>query len=111
MPSTLLAAVGRGGYPPIAEGTGGAVAWRAVTPDYFSALGIPILRGRTFLEHDASASENPIILSGTLASQLFPNEDPVGKQLRLFRLQTPWRTRSEERRVGKECRSRWSPYH
>src|SRR2546426_9524338 len=22
-----------------------------------------------------------------------------------------WRTRSEERRVGKECRSRWSPYH
>src|SRR3712207_9583000 len=24
---------------------------------------------------------------------------------------TPARTRSEERRVGKECRSRWSPYH
>ena len=24
---------------------------------------------------------------------------------------TNWRTRSEERRVGKECRSRWSPYH
>ena len=25
--------------------------------------------------------------------------------------QTEWRSRSEERRVGKECRSRWSPYH
>jgi len=24
---------------------------------------------------------------------------------------TAWRNRSEERRVGKECRSRWSPYH
>src|SRR6266498_3418586 len=24
---------------------------------------------------------------------------------------TKWRSRSEERRVGKECRSRWSPYH
>ncbi len=24
---------------------------------------------------------------------------------------TPWTKRSEERRVGKECRSRWSPYH
>src|SRR5687768_18579232 len=24
---------------------------------------------------------------------------------------TPWPSRSEERRVGKECRSRWSPYH
>src|SRR3989475_4286550 len=26
-------------------------------------------------------------------------------------IQSPYRTRSEERRVGKECRSRWSPYH
>src|SRR5256884_6388449 len=26
-------------------------------------------------------------------------------------LKTIWITRSEERRVGKECRSRWSPYH
>ena len=26
-------------------------------------------------------------------------------------LQEDWRSRSEERRVGKECRSRWSPYH
>ena len=25
--------------------------------------------------------------------------------------QYTWRSRSEERRVGKECRSRWSPYH
>src|SRR2546425_9308218 len=24
---------------------------------------------------------------------------------------SPWVSRSEERRVGKECRSRWSPYH
>src|ERR1035441_6559263 len=28
-----------------------------------------------------------------------------------FRLSSPDRNRSEERRVGKECRSRWSPYH
>src|SRR2546422_9377033 len=32
-----------------------------------------------------------------------------GTPERLARL--PWRMRSEERRVGKECRSRWSPYH
>ena len=28
-----------------------------------------------------------------------------------FRVEAPCTTRSEERRVGKECRSRWSPYH
>src|SRR2546429_320693 len=31
------------------------------------------------------------------------------RALRLWR--SPWEIRSEERRVGKECRSRWSPYH
>ena len=30
---------------------------------------------------------------------------------RLSKLTMPFRSRSEERRVGKECRSRWSPYH
>ena len=31
--------------------------------------------------------------------------------LRIFELKTALEERSEERRVGKECRSRWSPYH
>ncbi len=92
MRSTILAAVEPEGHPPIPEGTGGTVTWRAVTPAYFSTLGIPILRGRAFQEHDAGTAENPIILSETLARQLFPNEEPVGKQLRLFKMQTPWRT-------------------
>jgi putative ABC transport system permease protein len=91
MRSTILAAVEPEGHPPIAEGTGGSVAWRAVTPDYFSTLGISILRGRSFQQPDSLPSENPIILSETLARELFRNEDPVGKQLRLFRQQTPWR--------------------
>jgi hypothetical protein len=43
MRSTILAAVEVAGKPPLAKGTGGPVGWRAVTPDYFSALAIPIL--------------------------------------------------------------------
>jgi putative ABC transport system permease protein len=92
MRSTILAAVEPEGHPALAEGTGGAVAWRAVTPGYFSALGVGVLRGRDFQERDSWPSENPIILSETLARMLFGKEDPVGKQLRLFRQQTPWRT-------------------
>ena len=34
-----------------------------------------------------------------------------GKNIALIFEKTSTRTRSEERRVGKECRSRWSPYH
>ncbi len=92
MRSTILAAVEPAGLPRISEGTGGPVAWRAVTPEYFPALGIPILRGRNFSEQDRFPSEHPIILSQTLARELFRNEDPVGNQLRLFRQQSPWRT-------------------
>jgi predicted permease len=91
MRSTILAAVEAEGHAPMAQGTGGSVAWRAVTPGYFSTLAIPILRGRSFDEQDSLPAENPIILSETLARELFGNENPVGKRLRLFRQPTPWR--------------------
>jgi putative ABC transport system permease protein len=92
MRSTILAAVEPEGHSPTPQGTGGSVGWRAVSPDYFSALGIPILRGRSFQMQDSLSSENPIILSETLAREIFPNENPVGKELKLFRQQTPLRT-------------------
>jgi putative ABC transport system permease protein len=86
MRSTILAAVE-------VAGTGGPVGWRAVTPDYFSALAIPILEGRGFRQEDRLPTENPIILGETLARKLFPGESAVGKQLRLFKTPDgPWRT-------------------
>ena len=73
-----------------AEGTGGMVTWRAVTPGYFAALGIPILRGRGFQEQDRDPQRNGIILSDSLARRMFPGEDPLGKQIRPGR-SGPWR--------------------
>jgi putative ABC transport system permease protein len=92
MRSTIYAAIEIPGRPPLAEGTGGMVGWRAVTPDYFSALGIHIVQGRAFQQEDMLPSENPIVLSEALAQQLFPNENPIGQQVRLFRNEGPWRT-------------------
>ncbi|MGH9628073.1 MAG: FtsX-like permease family protein, partial [Bryobacteraceae bacterium] len=68
------------GRPP-PEGTGGMVVWRAVTPDYFAALGIPILRGRAFEERDRTGAENPVLLSASLTRRLFPDDDPLGKRI------------------------------
>ena len=92
MRSTILAAIEVAGRPALAEGTGGPVGWRAVTPDYFSALAIPIIEGRGFRQEDRLPAENPIILSETLARELFAGESAVGKQVRLFKDPGAWRT-------------------
>ncbi|MGH9524564.1 MAG: ABC transporter permease [Terriglobales bacterium] len=73
-------------------GTGGMVAWRTVTPDYFSTLSIPILRGRPFTEADRTSTEFPMVLSASLARRLFHNEDPIGKRLKIQFADVPWFT-------------------
>ncbi len=64
-----------------ANGTGGKVIYRTITPDYFRVLGIPIVAGHDFTEEDRTAASNPIIMSQMLAARLFPGEDPVGKHI------------------------------
>ena len=80
------------GREPIEEGTGGMVVWRAVTPEYFAALDIPILAGRGFHEQDRSPQQHALILSDSLARRLFPNDDPLGKQIRFGGRQESWYT-------------------
>ena len=77
-PYSALNVEGRERLP---EGAGNSVAWRYITPGYFEALGIPILRGRGFNQQDRGAGASAIILSQTLARRLFPGEDPVGKRM------------------------------
>jgi putative ABC transport system permease protein len=68
------------------QGIGGIVGWRSVTPEYFSALGIPLLRGRSFQEQDRAPGNGAIILNQALAQKLFPGKEPLGKVIR-FNLQ------------------------
>jgi len=79
--STIYSVIDVAGRPPAAEGTGGMVAWRAVTPGYFAALGVPILRGRGFREEDRDPQQNAVILSDSLARRMFPGQDPLGRQI------------------------------
>jgi predicted permease len=69
------------GKPYPEEGTGGSLAFRKVTPDYFSALNIPIVRGRSFTEEDTPSAERVVIISRLLAARLFPGEDPIGRRI------------------------------
>jgi predicted permease len=54
-----------------------------VSPEYFSVVRIPILRGRPFSEQEAAAEAPLAIVSAAGARALWPNEDPLGKTLRV----------------------------
>src|SRR5258708_20301102 len=66
------------GRPRTPPGTGGSVVSRYVTPDYFRALNIPLVRGQGFSDQDRTGNEREVILSRSLAARLFTDEDPVG---------------------------------
>jgi putative ABC transport system permease protein len=53
--------------------------WRYVSPHYFEALHIPLLRGRTFDWRDTGKSEHVAIINEALAKKYWPNADPLGK--------------------------------
>jgi predicted permease len=57
------------------------VSWRAVTPDYFQAAGITIVRGRRFTHADREGTPPVTIVNATLAGLLWPREDPLGKRI------------------------------
>ena len=54
---------------------------RSVSPGYFRVLDIPLLAGRDFNEHDKFDSPLVVILSNSTAKKLFPNENPLGRQI------------------------------
>jgi predicted permease len=56
---------------------------RTISPGYFSALKIPVLRGRTFTSSDRSGSAEVAIIDDILAHQYWPNQDPVGQYIAL----------------------------
>ena len=68
---------------PVAPGDPGP--WgdvRYVTPGYFTALGIPLLKGRLFTGADRTGSQAVAIIDENMARQFWPHEDPIGKEIR-----------------------------
>jgi putative ABC transport system permease protein len=54
---------------------------RFVSPGYFDTLGVPILHGRDFDVHDRDGEERVVIVSQSVANQVFPGQDPVNRRL------------------------------
>jgi len=57
--------------------------YSSVSPNYFKAIGIPLLRGRHFTERDTKGAPRVTIINNTMAKKFFPDEDPIGKRIQL----------------------------
>jgi len=64
--------------------------WRTATPDYFKTLGIPLLEGRTFNEHDTATAQRVGIVDERIARLVWPGQSAVGKRFRIPFAGQPW---------------------
>lgn len=83
---------GAGGWDgsPAAEGQSAEEAaanpklnMEVVTPGYFTTFGVSLLRGRGFTDQDRAGAPGVVVLSQSAARYYWPNQDPIGKRLRM----------------------------
>jgi putative ABC transport system permease protein len=67
--------------PPPGEKEG--AVYRVIRPDYFRAMGATLLKGRDFTAHDSDTSPPVAIINESFAKRHWPNEDPLGKRIRV----------------------------
>lgn len=62
---------------------------QVISPDYFNVMRIPLIRGRVLDERDLSPAPSTVVVNQSLASKIWPEEDAIGKRLRL-KTDAPW---------------------
>jgi predicted permease len=69
---------------PKAPDPGAGALYTAITPGYFDAIGVKLLRGRDFTQAEAETKDGPrvAIIDDEMAKKIFPNTDPVGQHIR-----------------------------
>jgi putative ABC transport system permease protein len=78
------------GMPEPAPGQGASTEVTVVSGDYFDTIGTPLLRGRSFSPNDTSDVPPVMMIDQTIAERWFPNQDPIGKRIRINN--NVWRT-------------------
>jgi predicted permease len=87
------------GYQPDVDAPAPQADFRSVSPDYFAAVGTPLLGGRTFQRTDHADAAKVVMINQSMAEQFFPGQSAVGRrvrwsdaQMRFLGVDTGWRT-------------------
>ena len=78
------------GRPVPATGDRPSAGFHAATEDYFKAMGIRLLSGRTFTSRDDRSTPGVVVINETLAKQYWPGENPIGRRVRLSAESDPY---------------------
>lgn len=73
------------GFHPDNAGKAPFAEFREITPGYFRAMGIPVLRGRDFSDQDGQETHLAAIVNQTLAKRYYKGQDPIGKRVEVWR--------------------------
>ena len=71
------------GQPPLLRTKRERTEYYAISPDYLRTVHIPLLRGRSFFDSDTAQAAPVALVSQAFVQRYFPNDDPLGKHLRL----------------------------
>ena len=71
------------GWPAQKPGEEFTSHYQFVSPTFFSAIEVPVLRGRGLAETDRDTLNRVAVINATFARRAFPNEDPVGKRVQI----------------------------
>jgi putative ABC transport system permease protein len=77
------------GRPASAPGGRDRVNFRSVTPDYFRTIGTALVAGRTFTEEESWQRSNAVIINQKFQRLHWPDENPLGKRIRLGGVDPP----------------------
>jgi predicted permease len=66
--------------------------FQAVTPGYFQAMGLKLIRGRFLADADREDTMPAVVINDTMAARYWPNEDAIGRQFIMGTDDKPWLT-------------------
>jgi len=61
----------------------GDAQWRSITPHYFDAMRMPLVRGRAFDDRDTNSAPQVLVINETMAREVFPHENPIGARINI----------------------------
>ncbi len=71
------------GQPPLPSADLPQAAFRVISQDYFRAMGIPLMRGRSFTPQDTADAQGVAVINRTMAERFWPGQEPLGRRFKI----------------------------